>query len=837
MPAAVAIAVASTYIGGAIAASNLAATAVFAAGGWLTLGGISTVATALTYSALSSAARGGGSSGAAFTVSAQGRDQVVRSSVANRTVVYGRAMVSGPLVFGGVAGDGNKYLWLLIPVAGHEVDAIESIYLNEVEVALDGAGYATTAPYTGKVLVKKHLGNAGDPSDPDLVAAGIGWTAAHRLTGVAYLAVRLEWSSDIFPTGIPNVKCVVRGAKVYDPRTGLTAWSQNPALCVRDYITSAHGLEASTSEIDTALLVAAANVCDEPITLAGGGTEPRYTCNGVLDTGSTPREIMEGMLTSMAGFMVWSGGQYQIHAGAYTAPTVTLTADDLRGPVKVRPRLSRKELFNAVRGTFVDPAAYWQPTDFPVVSNSTYAAQDGGQVIWRDSVLPYTTSAATAQRIAKLTLERSRQGITVELACKLTAFKVSTMSTVGLDIAQLGWSGKEFKVLEWHFAPEGGVDLVLQEEVAASYEWNDGMETVRDPAPDTNLPDPFFAPAPTGVSLTSGTDALLQQLDGTVQSRIRVQWAPPANAFLAETEIEARRQPATAWESVSKVDAAKGVFYVSPVQDGALYDVRVAHRNSYGVRSDWAEVLGHVVVGKTAPPPNVTNFKVVEQPGGVKQCFWRMEKKPPDLFAYEVRYIPGTMQLPWESMIPLFAKDARASSHETVEPISDGAYTFAVRAVDTSSIYSAQPTYATEVLDGDIFGPVKRLVLPFEQGWPGSRPAGYVEGTDLVFDGVTTWADLDVEWGLLDATWAGQSGTLVYEHTVVDMGALLPYTVRANALVSGSLTIEIATSADGSTYTGWGDVPGAAITARFFKFRWTVSGISPRMYRAQAVFY
>ena len=71
-------------------------------------------------------------------------------------------------------------------------------------------------------------------------------------------------------------------------------------------------------------------------------------------------------------------------------------------------RISRRDLYNAVRGTFVSPDAYWQPTDFPTVSNATYATNDGGQVIWRDMALPFTTSRATAQRIAKLVLERSR---------------------------------------------------------------------------------------------------------------------------------------------------------------------------------------------------------------------------------------------------------------------------------------------------------------------------------------------------------------------------------------------------------------------------------------------
>jgi hypothetical protein len=53
----------------------------------------------------------------------------------------------------------------------------------------------------------------------------------------------------------------------------------------------------------------------------------------------------------------------------------------LAGPIRAELRTPRKELFNAVKGTFVDPDRDWQPTDFPFVTNNTYEAQDGGEWI------------------------------------------------------------------------------------------------------------------------------------------------------------------------------------------------------------------------------------------------------------------------------------------------------------------------------------------------------------------------------------------------------------------------------------------------------------------------
>ena len=49
---------------------------------------------------------------------------------------------------------------------------------------------------------------------PDLVAADVGWTSAHRLQGVTYLYLRLTYNRDTFPRGIPNIKAVVKGRKL-----------------------------------------------------------------------------------------------------------------------------------------------------------------------------------------------------------------------------------------------------------------------------------------------------------------------------------------------------------------------------------------------------------------------------------------------------------------------------------------------------------------------------------------------------------------------------------------------------------------------------------------------
>ena len=76
------------------------------------------------------------------------------------------------------------------------------------------------------------------PCAPALLAgAPDKWTAAHALRGVAYLYVRLVLISAKFPTRRPpNITAVIRGAKPFDPRSHVTAYTANAALCLRDYL-------------------------------------------------------------------------------------------------------------------------------------------------------------------------------------------------------------------------------------------------------------------------------------------------------------------------------------------------------------------------------------------------------------------------------------------------------------------------------------------------------------------------------------------------------------------------------------------------------------------------
>lgn len=545
--------------------------------------------------------------------SLSGRTVTVRDPVAARQIIYGQAKVGGVILFAGASGTNNEYLNLAIALAGHEVEEIGDVYFDD-ELALTGGGSSASGRFAGYAEIYKKLGGDSQTVETNLqteMTAGV-WTNDHRLRGIAYIYVRLKHNPDIFAAGVPNITAIVKGKKVYDPRTTLTVWSANSALCLRDFLTDTrYGLGMASGEIDDTECIAAANVCDEDVGLDAGGTEDRYRTNGVALSSETASEIIDRLTGAMAGSLFYVGGKWVMRAGAHPTPTLTFTEDDLRGGIEIQTKDSRRDTCNRVRGTYISAANNWQPADFPPVVNATYKTEDGEEDLWRDIVLPFTTSDTAAQRIAKIELERARQDITVIFPAKLTALTCQCGDVVQLTIARYGWSAKLFEVVESSLviSPEGeiGVDLTLRETASGVWDWS-AEETTVDLAPNTNLPDPYTVPAPTGLTLTSSGMALAQP-DGTILNRLKVSWTAPARSFVTNgglVWIEYKRSADSDWITWGSVRGDQTADYITDVKVGVAYDVRARFENVWGVRGAYATVSSHTIASSGLTPSNPT---------------------------------------------------------------------------------------------------------------------------------------------------------------------------------------------------------------------------------------
>jgi hypothetical protein len=417
------------------------------------------------------------------------------TSAGSTTILYGETRMGGVVFYQETTND-NLYLHRLIALVGHEVNAITTVYLNDEALTLDGGGNVTSpSKYSGRVRIIKHLGADDQTADANLVSESALWTSNHRARGIAYIYARFEYDADSFPNGVPTVTAIVQGKKIYDPRTSTTAYSNNPSLCLRDYLLASN--VSTASEIDEALFSTAANICDENVSLAAGGTQKRYTTSGAFNSDIKPSDAISILLSSMGGMIWYSQGTWGCKAASYTAPVLSLNEDDLRSNIQVKTRNSRRDGFNKISGIFRGPECNYFDTNYPTLAPSTFLSVDNNQPSEFQLNLPLTDTSSMAQRISKIALYRNREQLKITGSFGMRAYQLTVGDLVTLSNTRLGFSNKVFEVTDWKFGISTDlnmfIEMTMQEISSTVFDWN-ADESIFE-SNNTTLLSPFAVPA------------------------------------------------------------------------------------------------------------------------------------------------------------------------------------------------------------------------------------------------------------------------------------------------------------------------------------------------------
>lgn len=867
--AAVAGAAATSALTGTLAVGLFGAGLVGSVGAAITAGGILASAAGFVVSSAINAVGGALTSKKPKRtgLTANQNLETIRSTIESHKIIYGQARVSGPILFDGATSSGlnsqganvtgtNKFRHFVIALAGHEVEEIGTIYIENKAVTLNADGFVTDAAYgkttttesqiratlssaaaagtglqltsssahgflvgetvfipvrpgsrgteyTGYVIasvpssttfritagpqpsrvvitanapayvkrstttgryfvrIKKFLGAADQAASPDLVNEISAWSSAHRLKGIAYLYVRIEQSPEV-SLNIQNISAIVKGKKVYDPRTTLTTWSENAALCARDYLASDEGFDSDDDEINDTYCIAAANICDELVTKRDGTTQARYTCNGVLDTASTLSDNYQSLLTAMVGVTTYVQGKFRINAAAYDSPSRDIDMDMLAGDVDIVPRPSKNGgLFNAVKGVFSDASKDYFVTDFPMVTNSTYEAQDGGEQIPHDIELPFTTDKEAAQRIAKIILEKSRQGITVTLPLNHSALKFVAYETIRLTDDQMGWASKVYRIQKVSFGVPGPFTLLLQEEASASYDWNSGEATTIDPAPDTNLPDAFEVDAPGKPSVS---EDLYETRDGaTLKARATVSWGESPDRYARFYVLEYQRVEDVDWTVLPQTGAT--TQEILDIQPGK-YTFRVKTLNHIDKESDYATSDPLEIFGLSATPADIVGL-TIQGMWGQARLSWTLPEDKDVIRGGKilVRHSEATSGAIWEESTTIGHVDIPGSTNTVIVPLKAGSYL--VKAEDSSRIQSINAAIVTT--KGVSLLAFSDIVTVQEDPTFSGIHSGTIEdGGNLRITGGTLFddiADVDALTNFDFSAGVGESGTYTFDHS------------------------------------------------------------------------
>ena len=553
----------------------------------------------------------------------KGIQNVIRSNITPRRIIYGEAVTGGPYLLLETTGTTNQLLNMIVVLSTHPVEDVLGVMIDDQYVDISGNTNGTTnddsnglntnywvtggkygsGRATEHVKIIKNLGwgyadhqyvldgtatkcvndrerttlignetqsNWTAASDVRDSATGLYTSSGYKATNCAHIFLQFKFNRDVW-SGFPKIKFHVKGKPLYNPYLDANLvsegadsagthdindpdtweWSEDWALCTIDYlINKFYGLGAKIdpadilTEVDWSEAIQAYQDSSTLVTngLPSPNTEstPRYTINGVLETGSTPISNMEALLTSGAGDLIYAQGEYKLRAAVYRSPdseTNIINEDMMVSPLSIRTHTPRADIFNKVSGMFTDkgydegstlssinkPA--FEPTDFGLVDPldssgiNPYEVVDGEEII-RDFDYPLTTREYEAQRLARIQLEKVRRGMVVSFEATMEALKYSVGDTVYLEILndskyanevffnKLGLDDavqdqdspgtspyyKQFKILEMQYSANSTINITMREESDAIYDWNDG-----DANPSENaLEAEIIADDPTG---------------------------------------------------------------------------------------------------------------------------------------------------------------------------------------------------------------------------------------------------------------------------------------------------------------------------------------------------
>jgi len=636
-------------------------------------------------------------------------------------VVYGQRQVGLTRVYVESSGVDNQYLYIagvLCEGGGAGIESIDEIYVDDKLVTWSGAltdGTLRTVNSsdanfykdgTSLISVQGFYG-LDNQSASSLLQEQANWTSNHKLSGLAYLAIRLKWNQDAF-SGIPEIRVTLKGKKIYDPRADSTkggsgsqredtsstwAYSKNSSLILLDYLRNARygkGLPNSAFETNYDSFKTSANTCETQVTpYTSGASINLFETHAVLDSEKKVIDNVRELLVPMRAIFNYTQGKYKVIIEGTGSSQLLLTKDNVVSEVKLQGE-NKSEKYNRVIGTFTNPSKDYQSdtVSYPPFDDSGLAVEDrfatmlsadNDTLLERSFDMIHVTSPYQAEEICENILKRSRNCLKAEVTITSEGLNLAIGDIVTATYDTAGFSAKPFRVMSLSINADSTVNLGLEEHQDNFYTWESKSQvpTIN----DTVLPNPFSVSAPASVTLS---DQLILYSDGVVITCLDVLIGASPDSFVDYYQVEYKLSTATDYIIAGQ---GKGLNQrILNVVDGLIYNVRVKAFNTLGVSSTYTSAT-RTIIGGIAPPSDVTDFSC-NIIGGDAHLSWQ-QISDLDLAHYQIRYSTQTSGASWGNSVSLVEKVARPATSITV-PARVGSYL--IKAVDKNGNYSSNET-------------------------------------------------------------------------------------------------------------------------------------------------
>ena len=529
-------------------------------------------------------------------------------------VIYGKSRVFGSITFADITSD-NQTMAFILTLCEGPIETIGQIWWDDFKLTLDSNGNVTNATdsqgetddfLNGNLTVKKF--KAGGRCSPmETFSTKWATNAVNRtMPNVAYLYVELKYNRDESVTGLTSKLGAEVDGKLVRTFSGstlssVTSYSNNPAECLLDYLTSTFygcGDVMSDSDLDLDSFISHKAFCDTLITHTdkegNSTTAKRYTTNGVINTFDERDLNVSDLVICSQSIFSYNLGKFQVVSDTTGSSVMSFNPDNMYGDVTIvndgfNSSLNKLNIsFSSYDQKYQDDQVFLDLPDNLKSYNEPELVQDTRFKFLNNNIM--------VQRVGNVIVKTSRDNLIVSFKTDTRALQLQVTDIISVTNSTYGFTDKLFKInsiteIDMNSDGVSGYFITAQEYNADAYA--EEALTEFQTAPNTNLANPRNFGAITNLrAISSDPDSTTPfvQLQWTVPTGLtetfEIYVGDDINATIADREFNISFRTstgpfiegATITHKVFDLDFTDTlVFWVRPINQFA----RGAFSNSY----------------------------------------------------------------------------------------------------------------------------------------------------------------------------------------------------------------------------------------------------------------
>ena len=560
----------------------------------------------------------------------QGVKQRIPTDTRNKLpIVYGEKEVAGTITFFDITGD-NQDMAFIIPLCEGPVDSITSVKWEDKVITFndsDLAGGLRNATNTingdgqsddflnGMRFQCRVFPNGGRCAEMEAFETKWGVNGDRRtMPNVAYAFVRIKYDRDKRLTGLTaRLKFNIKGKEIRTINSSgvlstARTYSTNPAECLLDYLTDAsYGAGVPDSAIDLASFLSHKNFCNETVTYTDNGgnssTQTRYTANGVINTNQDIDKNVSDLTVGNSGSLTWNYGQFGVISDKVKSSTSSFSEDNIFGQLQIS-KLGFDNKLNQL--TVKYDGVLSEGNEEQVIVLAPESVKNVNEpFLERTITLPLTSNNIEANLVAAIFLNQSRQDIVVNFQTSIAASGVESGDVISITHATPSWVSKKFLVhtVEERIV-EGAVTLDITAHEYADEVYNPGTILEYDPAPNTNLPNPYVAPVISNLVATE---------DFTLQPANMVVTWDDTNPIYTDFYVLGYRESGTTDPFTFKTVSGGQRYEIVPLLFSTTYEVQVTPTSTLGNEGETLTDTTTTGIPRESGLSEITRFATFEE--------------------------------------------------------------------------------------------------------------------------------------------------------------------------------------------------------------------------------